>query len=56
MEACDLLCFVFDSSDVNSFSYIVELRVSIDKYLIFDYYYTYINVLLLKCLEATQFR
>ncbi|GBB88447.1 hypothetical protein RclHR1_00150043 [Rhizophagus clarus] len=26
MEACDLLCFVFDSSDVNSFSYIVELR------------------------------
>ncbi|CAG8484180.1 4298_t:CDS:10 [Ambispora leptoticha] len=26
MEACDLLCFVYDSSDVNSFSYIVELR------------------------------
>ncbi|CAG8614622.1 525_t:CDS:2, partial [Funneliformis caledonium] len=26
MEACDLLCFVFDSSDVNSFSYVVELR------------------------------
>ncbi|KAG9306215.1 hypothetical protein G9A89_016119 [Geosiphon pyriformis] len=26
MEACDLLCFVYDSSDVNSFSYVVELR------------------------------
>ncbi|RUP48325.1 hypothetical protein BC936DRAFT_144713 [Jimgerdemannia flammicorona] len=26
-EACDLLCFVYDSSDVNSFSYIVNLRV-----------------------------
>ncbi|CAG8515241.1 11064_t:CDS:10 [Ambispora gerdemannii] len=26
MEACDLICFVYDSSDVNSFSYIVELR------------------------------
>ncbi|KAF9182882.1 ERMES complex Ca(2+)-binding regulatory GTPase gem1 [Haplosporangium sp. Z 11] len=26
MEKCDLLCFVFDSSDVNSFSYVVNLR------------------------------
>ncbi|CAG8461994.1 8997_t:CDS:10 [Acaulospora morrowiae] len=26
LEACDLICFVYDSSDTNSFSYIVELR------------------------------
>lgn len=28
LDKCDLLCFVFDSSDVNSFSYVVNLRVS----------------------------
>ncbi|KAF8938460.1 mitochondrial Rho 1 [Dissophora ornata] len=26
LDKCDLLCFVFDSSDVNSFSYVVNLR------------------------------
>lgn len=26
MEACDVLCFVFDSGDVNSFGYIASLR------------------------------
>ncbi|CAG8607356.1 13079_t:CDS:10, partial [Acaulospora colombiana] len=26
LEACDLICFVYDSSDTNSFSYIAELR------------------------------
>ncbi|CAG8545799.1 2502_t:CDS:10, partial [Scutellospora calospora] len=26
LEMCDLLCFLYDSSDANSFSYIVELR------------------------------
>ncbi|RUS16020.1 mitochondrial Rho GTPase [Endogone sp. FLAS-F59071] len=30
LEACDLLCFVYDSSDVNSFSYIVNLRQKYD--------------------------
>ena len=29
LDKCDLLCFVFDSSDVNSFSYVVNLRVMI---------------------------
>ena len=29
LDKCDLLCFVFDSSDVNSFSYVVNLRVCI---------------------------
>jgi len=29
LDKCDLLCFVFDSSDVNSFSYVVNLRVSL---------------------------
>ncbi|CAO3622675.1 unnamed protein product [Cunninghamella blakesleeana] len=26
LEACDLLCFVYDTSDVNSFSYLASLR------------------------------
>lgn len=28
LEACDLLCFVYDTSDVNSFGYVASLRVS----------------------------
>jgi len=28
LDRSDLLCFVFDSSDVNSFAYVVNLRVS----------------------------
>ncbi|CAJ0823011.1 13734_t:CDS:10, partial [Entrophospora sp. SA101] len=28
LDNCDLLCFVYDSNDADSFSYIVELRVS----------------------------
>lgn len=41
LDKCDLLCFVFDSSDVNSFSYVVNLRVSLgfgvcEDYLIHD--------------------
>lgn len=28
LDKCDLLCFVFDSSDVNSFAYVANLRVS----------------------------
>lgn len=27
LEACDLLCFVYDTSDVNSFGYVASLRV-----------------------------
>ena len=29
LEACDLLCFVYDTSDVNSFGYVASLRVGI---------------------------
>lgn len=28
LDACDLLCFVYDTSDVNSFEYVASLRVS----------------------------
>lgn len=28
LDACDLLCFVYDTSDVSSFEYVAELRVS----------------------------
>jgi mitochondrial Rho GTPase 1 len=27
MDACDLVCFVFDSSDPNSFAYVANLKV-----------------------------
>lgn len=27
LEACDLVCLVYDSGDVNSFSYVADLRV-----------------------------
>ncbi|KAG5457661.1 MAG: P-loop containing nucleoside triphosphate hydrolase protein [Olpidium bornovanus] len=29
LEQCDLLCFVYDSSDVNSFAYVTNLRVGL---------------------------
>lgn len=29
LEQCDLLCFVYDTSDANSFEYIYSLRVNI---------------------------
>lgn len=28
-DACDVLCLVYDSSDVNSFAYVAGLRVSV---------------------------
>ncbi len=28
LEACDVLCFVYDSSDPHSFAYVAQLRVS----------------------------
>lgn len=28
LDACDLLCFVYDTSDVSSFEYVAALRVS----------------------------
>lgn len=28
LEQCDLLCFVYDTSDANSFEYVAALRVS----------------------------
>ena len=27
LEACDVLCFVYDSGDANSFAYVANLRV-----------------------------
>ena len=29
LDACDIICYTYDSSDPNSFSHVVELRVII---------------------------
>ena len=29
LDACDVICFLYDSSDANSFSYIAKLRVNL---------------------------
>lgn len=31
LDQCDLLCFVYDTSDANSFEYVAALRVSVEK-------------------------
>jgi Ras family protein T1 len=41
LNKADVLCFVYDISDANSFSYIVNLRVRLNGKLLYTYIHVY---------------